>query len=281
MSSEPAAGEPAMIVDVPVGHAPAEQALGAVDAILGGDLGHVAVRLLVEDGHPERDVLAELCGGDPRLQLAAADEPPVPDVARAVVPPSARPSERTLGALAELLAEGSVGAVEVAIPGRLSALARTSAPARAPGTNRLRAERPGGGRTLRVSARRVGLGSARSPAGDPPPPAGLSGERAEHLRHRARSATGRARLDRNAQRLTRERMRVQHERARASLLDERLAAVSARHRVGRWARKARRLALGVPLRLWSLVGAGRTYGRRARRFLRDRARQRRSPAPRQ
>lgn len=268
-----------MMVDVPVGEAPADQVLTALDAVLGGDSGDVEVRLLVGDADP---ALAELCAADPRLRLVAADADPGPCAVRVVLPPAARPSPRTLAAIRDLLAEGSAGAVEVAVPGRLGVLGRTALSARLVTANRVRAEQPGAsGRTVRVSARGVGLGSARSPASDPPPAGGLSDERAEHLRHRARSATGRARLDRNAQRLTRERMRVQHERARAALLDERLAGVSPRHRIGRWIRRARRMAVAVPLRLWSLLGAGRAFYRRARRFARDRVRRRRSPTPRQ
>lgn len=271
-----------MMVDVPVGDAPADQVLGAVDAALGGASAEVEVRLLVGDAHPGRAALAELCAADPRLRLVGAEAGPEPCALRVILPPAARPGGQTLAVIRDLLADGSARAVEVAVPGRLGALGRTTLAARLPAANRVRAERPGAaGRILRVSARRVGLGSSRSPASEPPPPAGLSHERAEHLRHRARSATGRARLDRNAQRLTRERMRFQHERARASLLDERLAGVSPRHRAGRWIRRARRMALAVPLRLRSLFRAGRAFVRRGRRFALDRVRRRRSPTPRQ
>jgi hypothetical protein len=41
---------PATIVDVPVGNAQAGEALGAVDAVLGGELADVGVRLLIADG---------------------------------------------------------------------------------------------------------------------------------------------------------------------------------------------------------------------------------------
>jgi hypothetical protein len=277
MSSEPTA-----IVDIPVGDAPADQALGAVDAVLGGDWGDVVVRLLAGAADPARAALAELCAADPRIRLAEPGAAPEPCEVRITMPPSARPSEGTLAAIEELLAGDSVRAVEVAVPGRIGALSRSTLPARLVGAKRVRAERPEAtGRTVRASARRVCLGSIRAPVSEPPPHAGLSQERAEHLRHRARSATGRARLDRNSQRLTRERLRFHHERSRAALLDERLAAVSPRHRVGRWVRKARRLALAGPLRLWSLAKAGRVFARRGRRFLVDQVRRRRSPAPRQ
>jgi hypothetical protein len=282
MSSDPASEGPTTIVDVAVGDGPADQALGAVDAVLECAAGDVAVRILVAEDHPGRGALAELCAADPRLRLADPGADPGPCEVRVSLPPAARPSGRTLAAIEELLAADSVRAVEVATPGRIGALGRTALAARLFGAKRVRAERPGmSGRTVRVSARRVGLGSSRAPVSEPPPRAPLSQERAEHLRHRARSATGRARFDRNSQRLTRERLRFHHERSRAALLDERLAAVSPRHRVGRWIRKARRLALAVPLRLWSLAKAGRVFIRRGRRFLVDQVRQRRSPAPRQ
>src|SRR5947207_1800340 len=45
---------PATIVDVPVGKAPAGEALGAVDALLGGELVDVGVRLSVADEHTAR-----------------------------------------------------------------------------------------------------------------------------------------------------------------------------------------------------------------------------------
>jgi hypothetical protein len=281
MTTDPAAGGPTAVIDVPVDEASAELALGAVDAVLGGDLGDVAVRVMIAGAHPGRTALEELCAADQRLRVVDVGAEPEPGAVRIVLPPSARPDGRTLAAIRDLLDQDSVGAVEVAVPGRVGALERTALAARLATSARVRAERLGaGGRTVRVTARQVGLGSARSPASEPPPRAGLSQERAEHLRHRARSATGRARLDRNAQRLTRERMRFQHERARASLLDERLAGVSPRHRVGRWVRRARRAAIAVPLRLWSLARSGRALARRGRRFALDRIRRRRSPAPR-
>jgi hypothetical protein len=273
-------GSPAAIVDVPAGDASVREVLDALDAALAGAPAGTSVRVLIEDRDPRRATLDALCSADPRAALELPGADPGPCEMHVVVPPAARLGPRSLDALRELLAEQSAAAVEVAVPGRLGPLGRTSLAASVPGTARVRAERPGvSGPTLRVGARRAWLGTASSPDAHPPPRGSLAHERAEHLRHRARSATLRARLDRNFQRLTRERMRYQHERARASLLDRRLAEVSTRHRLGRIGRRAIRLALAVPQRLLSLLGTGRSFARRGWRFAVERRRRRRSPGP--
>lgn len=275
------AARPATVIDVPAGDAAAEQVVAALDAALAAAPAAIAVRLLLAGEHPGRAGLAELCAADPRLELAAPGAEPGPCELHVVVPPAVRLGGRSLEAIAELLADGSAAAVEVAVPRRPGRLGRSFIAARLPGTPRVRAERPGAsGPTVRPGAHELWLGSARAPVTEPPPLTSLAHERAEHLRHRARSATLRARLDRNAQRLTRERMRYQHERARASLLDRRLAEVSTRHRLGRLGRRVTRPVLAAPQRLGSLAGTGRRFVRRAWRFVRDRRRQRRSPVPR-
>jgi len=270
-----------MVVDVPLGDASAAEALGAIDAVLGGELDDVAVRLLVGYEHPGRSALAELCAADPRIRLEAPGTEPPPSEVHVVLPPVARPGERTLTELHRLIADGGAKAVLVPVPGRLRMLARFGVAARVPGIARVRARaRHGSGATRRLGYREVELGSSRIPhVVAPPPPAELSAERSEHLRHRARAATNRSRMERHAQRLARERMRIGHERARAALLERRIAASGPRYWLSWRARRLAAILLAIAIKPWQLAKRGRSALRRFRRKAVDRVRRLRSPAP--
>jgi hypothetical protein len=272
---------PATIVDVPLGKAQAGEALGAVDAVLGGELVDVGVRLLVADGHPGRSALGELCAVDARVRLEAPDAPPPPCEVHVVMPPVARPGERTLVEIRRLIADDGAGAVVVPVPGRLRLIERLGFASLMPGIASVRARATSGdGTTRRVGYRQVAMGSSRVPhVVSPPPPAELSAERSEHLRHRARAATNRSRMERNAQRLARERMRIGHERARAQLLDRRIAASGPRY-WARWrVRRTGAIVRAVAIKPWQLAKRARSMSRRFRRKAVDRVRRLRSPAP--
>jgi len=285
VSSQPpnqeGARAPATIIDVPVGKAPAGEALGAVDAVLGGELVDVGVRLLVADGHPGRPALGELCAVDARVRLEAPDAPPAPCEVHVVLPPAARPGGRTLVDIRRLIADDGAGAVVVPVPGRLRLLERLGVASLLPGIASVRARATSGvGTTRRLGYRQVALGSSRVPhVVLPPPPAELSAERSEHLRHRARAATHRSRMERNAQRLARERMRIGHERARARLLDRRIAASGPRYWLSWRVRRIGAILRAIAIKPRQLAKRARSMSRRFRRKAVDRVRRLRSPAP--
>jgi len=279
--NEPGAPAPAMIVDVPLGEASAAETLAAVDLVLGGDLASLEVRVLVADDHPGRAALAELCAMEPRVRLVGPDPDPPECEVHVVMPPVARPGERTLVAIQRLMADDGTGVVVVPVPGRLRMLERFGAASRLPGVAQVRARSMnGGGGVRRVGYRAVELGSSRMPRViAPPPPADLSAERSEHLRHRARAATNRSRTERQAQRLARERMRIGHERARSQLLDRRIAATGPRYWLSWRVRRMGAIVLAIAIKPWQLFKRGRTMFRRFRRKAVDRVRRLRSPQP--
>lgn len=286
MSPDPTAGpRPSaapVLVDIPAGGASAAELIGAVDAALGGDLPAVRVRVLIAPDDPARATLAALTEADRRVSLtvpgAAAEQPAA---LRFVLPPAARPAAHALPALAEILAAGDAAAVEVAVPRLPGPLGgRLAAAARLPGARRLRGERSGGqGRTVRVTARSVGLGSFGAPFSGPPPQRDLAAERVEHLRHRARSATLRARFERDSQRLTREAMRAEHERVRALVMERRLAATSPWRRIAWMVRVAGRTVVAAGRRIWWWGVVVRALAARAVRLARVRLRERPGPEP--
>jgi hypothetical protein len=270
-----------MIVDVPLGGASAAEALAAVDVVLGGDLAGLQVRVLVADDHPGRSALAELCAVEPRVRLVGPDPDPPECEVHVVMPPVARPGERTLVAIQRLIADDGAGAVVIPVPGRLRFLERFGFASRLPGVARVRAQTTSrNGAIRRVGYREMELGSSRMPRViSPPPPADLSAERSEHLRHRARAATNRSRTERQAQRLARERMRIGHERARAQLLDRRIAATGPRYWLSWRARRMGAILLAIAMKPWKLFKRTRSMFRRFRRKAVDRVRRLRSPQP--
>jgi hypothetical protein len=256
---------PSTLVVIEPGRAPTAVVLGALDSALHSGLPGLAAHVDLAPGDPRADALQALCGADARVTLG--DGPPDADLV-ITMPARARPAPRTLPALAAMVGDGGIGAVEVAVPGRWPALAGLG------GHGKIRAHGPGTG-TRTVRAADVGLRSISSRGAAGPPPKGdLASERAEHLRQRARSATMRARMDRNAHRLSRERLQTRHERARLRLAEQRMAATG----TGEWVRwrsrnVARRLA-GLPAGARSATGAVRVFARRARRYAADRRRSR-------
>ena len=260
------------LVVIEPGRAPVPILLGAVEAALRSGLAGLRVHLPVDPSDPRHDALQALCGGDPRVTVAAPGEPAPEAQITFELPARARPQSRTLPAISATLRDERLAAVEVPVPGRYGSLGRIA------GHRRLRA-RAGGSGTKVLRPAEVGLRSVASRGGPGPPPKGsLAAERAEHLRHRARSATMRARLDRNGHRLSRERLQTRHERARLRLAEQRLAATGRGEWV-RWrSRAVVRRAGGAPGLVRSGVNSVRSFARRARRFALDRWRSRGSDA---
>lgn len=255
-----------VVVEIDPLRASVSEVVGAVDAALASDLSAVRLRVALAADDPRRAAVAELCRADERVEVVAPGSPPREADLRFELPASARPQPHTLPLVAAAVRGGGLATVEVPVPGRLAA--RRIGMLRAHG---------GGAGARRLKAAEVGLGSVASRRDPSPrPEADLAAERAEHLRQRARSATLRARLDRNRHRLAREELQVHHERARLALAEERLGRESG----GEWLRwrgrqAARRIAATPRLAGSAYVGT-RAFARRGRRFLINRARQRRA-----
>jgi hypothetical protein len=260
------ASEGANVTIVP-GRSPASEILGAIDSVLRSGLPGLSVRVPLTQGDSRREALAALCEAEPRVMIGEARLGPA--LLEIEMPARARPAPRTLGAIAAVLRDKGLAAVEVAVPGRYGALGARG---------RLRATVSGSGkRTLRAAE--VGLRSTSSRGALGPPAKGdLAAERAEHLRHRARSATMRARMDSNAHRLSRERLQTRHERARLRLAERRLGESGA----GEWlrwrSRNVARRAAGLPGAVRSASSSARAFARRARRYAVDRRRSRKLQA---
>ncbi len=263
--NEPDAGP---IVEIEARRAPLATVLGAVDAALASGIANLRVGVPLDSDDPRRAGLERLCAGDERVSFPAPGADAPETGVWVSMPAVARPESRTLPALLGLIDAGGLALVEVRVPGRLGPTLS------AVGTLRVAANGSG---TRRVRAAEVGLRStfSRDTPG-PPPIAGMSAERAEHLRHRARSSTMRARMDANHHRLSRERLQTRHERSRLLLAERRLGR-SGPIEWMRWRGRSfgRRIA-ALPGLLNSAFSAVRTTGRRARRFMTDR---RRSSAP--
>jgi hypothetical protein len=256
------------LVAIEPGRASVPILLGAVEAALRSGLPGLRVRVPLDPGDSRHEALQALCGGDPRVTVAAPGEAaPEAEIAFAL-PARARPQPRTLPAIAGIVRDEGLASVEVPVPGRYVSLGRLG------GQGRLRA-RAGGTGTKVLRPAEVGLRSTSSGGEAGAPPKGsLAAERAEHLRHRARAATMRARLDRNGHRLSRERLQTRHERARLRLAEHRLADTGAGEWV-RWrSRAVARRAATAPGAARSGASSIRSFARRARRFALDRWRSR-------
>jgi hypothetical protein len=269
-SSAAIAPQAEMVVDVPLGSASADAAVGTVDAVLGGDFTELLVRVILPADHPARPALADLFGADPRVSLHEAGAAPPPAAVHVTMPTAARPGRRTLTAIRRVLREQDAGRLEIALPGgRLRGGSVQAVLAGADGSS-----------AKRVQAREVDLGSARRPREEGPPPRGsLAAERAEHLRHRARAATSRSRMERELQRLARERMRIQHEKARTAMLERRIGASGPSHWLAWRVRQSGRLGAATARKPVQYAKTTRSLVNRFRRKAVDRVRRWRSPRP--